>query len=341
MTTEFSLIRRTAASCFLIGLAALASGIGIGNGRAIAVGPGPAPEDRALAYLVREVQRWRQENGCFSCHNNGDGARALYFAAQFSRRLPTESLAETTRWLAEPGKWDDNPGDPAASDMGLARIQFAAALTAAVDAGILKKKAPLVEAAGLLVEDQQEDGSGRVDVAGTVGSPATYGSVLATYLARRTLVRADARRFSPAIEKANRWLLRQKAQRVLDAAAMLLALEQTKLPAAKGERQRLLEIFERGQSPEGGWGPYVNAAPEAFDTSVVLLALVELREREGVAELIVRGRRYLIATQLRDGSWTETTRPTGSESYAQRLSTTAWATMALLASESDQTRRQE
>ena len=30
------------------------------------------------------------------------------------------------------------------------------------------------------------------------------------------------------------------------------------------------------------------------------------------------------------GRWTETTRPAGAESYAQRLSTAGWATLALL-----------
>ena len=46
--------------------------------------------------------------------------------------------------------------------------------------------------------------------------------------------------------------------------------------------------------------------------------------------MIEKGRTYLIETQQADGSWTETTRPTGAESYAQRLSTTGWATLALL-----------
>ncbi len=43
-----------------------------------------------------------------------------------------------------------------------------------------------------------------------------------------------------------------------------------------------------------------------------------------------RGRAFLIAEQRADGSWPETTRPTGGESYAQRISTAGWAAMALL-----------
>ena len=47
--------------------------------------------------------------------------------------------------------------------------------------------------------------------------------------------------------------------------------------------------------------------------------------------MIARGRSFLIAEQLDDGSWTETTRPAGNVSYAQRISTTGWGLMALIA----------
>jgi hypothetical protein len=46
--------------------------------------------------------------------------------------------------------------------------------------------------------------------------------------------------------------------------------------------------------------------------------------------MILRGRKFLASTEIADGSWQETTRPPRSESYAQRLSTTAWAAQALL-----------
>jgi hypothetical protein len=38
----------------------------------------------------------------------------------------------------------------------------------------------------------------------------------------------------------------------------------------------------------------------------------------------------VIAAQQEDGGWPETTRPTGGTSHAQRISTTGWATLALL-----------
>src|SRR5947199_9648915 len=93
------------------------------------------PEARAIAYLAREVPRWSAENHCFSCHNNGDAARALYAAARLGRPVPREALADTTRWLSKPEAWDDNGGQGPFSDKVLARAEFASALAAAVAAG--------------------------------------------------------------------------------------------------------------------------------------------------------------------------------------------------------------
>ena len=50
--------------------------------------------------------------------------------------------------------------------------------------------------------------------------------------------------------------------------------------------------------------------------------------------MIARGRKFLIAEQRDDGSWPETTRPPGNVSYAERISTAGWCTMALLATAS-------
>src|SRR5436190_18438939 len=87
--------------------------------------PSPSPERRALAYLAREVPRWSRENRCFSCHNNGDAARALYEALSRNEPVPPEALADTTRWLARPQGWDHNGGDGPFRDKRPALVQFA------------------------------------------------------------------------------------------------------------------------------------------------------------------------------------------------------------------------
>src|SRR5947209_10191043 len=93
--------------------------------------PGPAdpnPEGRALEFLSREVPRWSRENHCFSCHNNGDAARALLAARKKGATIPEPALAETLGFLSRPDRWDKNGVDAPFSDKRLARLQFANAL---------------------------------------------------------------------------------------------------------------------------------------------------------------------------------------------------------------------
>lgn len=288
-------------------------------------------ESRALEYLSREVPRWHRENRCFSCHNNGDAARALYQAIGLSEPVSAQDLADTTRWLARPEAWDHNKGDPAFSDKGLARLQFASALVDGFDAKLVTDRAPLLRAAGLVAEHQHKDGSWRIDTAGTLGSPATYGSCLATAIGRRVLRASGSPSFHEAIALADRWLSTVPVQNVMDASAVLIGLDGRTDETAHLQQHRCLDIVRRGQTRDGGWGPYLHSPPEAFDTAMALLALSRHRNERDVPASIRRGREFLIRTQEKDGSWRESTRPPGAESYAQRLSTTGWAAQALLA----------
>src|SRR5437773_8697281 len=102
-----------------------------------------SPERRALAYLAQEVPHWSRENKCFSCHNNGDAARALYTAVRLSEPVPAKALADTTAWLSRPQGWDKNGGEGPFNDRGLARIQFAAALVEALEAKQLPDRTAL------------------------------------------------------------------------------------------------------------------------------------------------------------------------------------------------------
>lgn len=289
-----------------------------------------SPEGKAVTFLIREVPSWPVENKCFSCHNNGDAARALYLARQLGRSVPDEALAATTRWLQKPRGWDHNGGEGPFSDKKLARIQFAAALVAAREAGLVQGKDSLLEAAELVAAFQEQDGSWPTEVDGSLGSPATYGVTLATAIACRTLVQADAVKYKDKIARAQTWLRRKKVLTVLDAASLLIGLDRADDETARTQRDRCLEVIRKGEGKEGGWGPFITSAAEVYDTALVLLALHLLPPTEQIKAMRQRGRAYLIQTQQEDGSWRETTRPTNGDSYAQRISTTAWALQALL-----------
>ncbi|MDQ3623459.1 MAG: hypothetical protein M3463_13380, partial [Verrucomicrobiota bacterium] len=288
-------------------------------------------EARAVAFLQREVPAWSRENGCFSCHHNGDAARALYAAARKGYRIPADVLADTTAWVARPGRWDENKGDPAFSDKRLTNVQFAASLIAAFEAGYVSDRQPIQEAARKVAADQAAAGSWPIEPGNAVGSPATYGTALATYMACRTLQTAGVPETNEAIRKAQGWLRKTQPNNVPTAAALLLASARDPAAEAESRKKECLNVIRKAQTGDGGWGPYVDAPPEPFDTALVLLALAGLRDPPAAGEMIKRGRFFLAARQGADGSWPATTRPPGGDSYAQRVSTTAWAAIALLA----------
>jgi hypothetical protein len=287
-------------------------------------------EARSVAFLAREVPRWARENRCYSCHNNGDAARALYEAARAGHLVAREALADTTGWLLRPADWDRNGGDGPFNDKRLARISFTAALATALATEWTLDRSVLARAADRLAVDQASDGSWTTEGQDSAGSPAAYGSLLATFLARQSLFAAQEPRLKTAIKRADAWLLSREVNTMTDASVSLLVQASVQSPTAGAQRQRSLDLLERGQSEDGGWGPNAVSPAEPFDTALALLGLARCQASPKVRGMIGRGRAFLIAQQNEDGSWTETTRPPGNVSYAQRISTTGWVTLALL-----------
>lgn len=300
--------------------------------------PNTAAIAKGVAYLKVEVPNWKAGHPCYSCHNNGDATRALLVAASKGHDIGT-SLDDTLAFLKQPSKWDQNKAQPGVDDKTLAKIQFASALAVAERHG-KAASTDLDAAAKLLVADQQADGSWHLDDSQSIGSPATYGQLLATSSARATLIASGMQPDNFTIVQTDKWVRGLTPENVLEASATVLALELSSDVMAENLRRNCLSILRTGQSPEGGWGPYVTAAPQVFDTALAVLALSSLEAEprlarsayrpEQLKEAIANGKKYLVSQQKPDGSWPETTRPANQESYAQRISTTGWAMLALL-----------
>jgi hypothetical protein len=294
---------------------------------------------RGVDYLKKEVPKWKAEHPCYSCHNNGDATRALLVAGSKGYDIGT-SLDDTLAFLKQPATWDQNKAPSGFDDKALARVQFGSALAVAERFG----KAPaasLEAAAKLLTADQKPDGSFELDQSQSIGSPATYGTILATWSARSTLIASGMQPDNFTVVQADKWIRGLAPENVLDASGTLLALELASDVMAENLRRTCLGILRTGQQENtGGWGPYVTAAPQVFDTAMAVLALSALQAEPRLArsaftadelkDAIAKGKQYLVSQQRPDGSWPETTRPANQESYAQRISTTGWAMLALL-----------
>ena len=278
---------------WLVPLALSLAGETLTEPTAQAVEAGQSGKPAALAYLAHEVPRRSRENKCYSCHNNGDAARALYTAIRLALPVPPKALEDSSHWLARPQQWDHNGGEGPSATRNWPvsslrppwwRQWVPARFT------IAKRQ----RTADLVVEHQEKDGSWQVDAPGTIGSPATYGACLATYQARRVLQAADPVRYRAAITRANQWLRKVAVKSVLDAAAVLLALEASEDSDQRMQQRKCLALIREGESKQGGWGPYTNSPPEPFDTAVVLLALGRYADGKQVALMIRAVRRYLV-----------------------------------------------
>ena len=301
--------------------------------------PNAVPIARGVDYLKKEVPKWKAEHPCYSCHNNGDATRALLVAGAKGYDIGT-ALDDTLAFLKQPATWDQNKAPSGFDDKTLARIQFASALAVAERHG-KAASTDLQTAAKLLVNDQKPDGSWQLDQSQSIGSPATYGTIIATWSARTTLIASGLQPDNFTIVQADKWIRGLSPENVLDASATILALEQSSDVMAENLRRNCLSILRQGQQEgTGGWGPYVTAAPQVFDTAMAVLALSALESEPRLArsaytapelkDAIANGKKYLVSQQRPDGSWPETTRPANQESYAQRISTTGWAMLALL-----------
>lgn len=264
-----------------------------------------SPVERALAYLAIEAPKWPVENRCFSCHNNGDAARALLAGGRLA------AVKSTVEFLADPSRWDQGKDSPG-NDRRLATLQFAAALGDAVRMGVAPA-ASLTAAARLVVKLQHPEGSWRIEPDRDPGAPATWGTTLATALTVRVLEQAGGA--DDAARRARAWLARAEPRYTVDRAALVMS----------GESRHAAALVA-AQTSDGGWGPTPKTPAEVFDTAVAVIAL-----KRGAA--VARGRAFLIAAQQSSGGWPETTRPAGSQSYAEHISTTGWAVLALLLTE--------
>lgn len=298
---------------------------------------GRANVARAVAFLTAEIPRWQGEPSCVSC--SGDGARALLVARADGHDIGN-GLATTLAFLEKPGEWNQPAASGAEPMTPLARLRLASALAAA-SARDLHPGEALTKAADLIDDDQQADGSWPAVADDRPGTAATWGNALATAMARTTLIAAGREPDHFSVAQIDRFLRTVPVTNVLDAAAVVLGLGVDMDVMATTQRIRSLDLLRSTQADSGGWPHDAGGTPQVFETAVAVLALGQLQRdprlaraafgEENLRQAMGRARDFLAAAQKPDGSWPDASAG-ADESYAGRISTTAWALVALLES---------
>lgn len=295
--------------------------------------------DNAVRYLSKASLTWPSENHCFSCHNNGDAVRVLAQVAPDELKRQENDWQAVYQWLVQPTQWETAKTEEASLSPILAPIQFGSALVALSTAKLLNLSPEAInDTAQLIVQSQDPTGFWAVEAPQHLGSPGTFGNPLATTIAVRILQSLAPNKAAKSIERAKQWANTRQARANLDLAAGILLLTTDKLSTDAGVRdQQRVEIWTQklinNQTSQGGWGPYPNRFPEIFDTALALLALCEAPRHFVPSSVLERGQRFLLTEQESAGGWPETTRPSGGTSYAQHISTSAWALEAVAATQ--------
>ena len=286
---------------------------------------------KAFQYLEKESLQWVQENKCYSCHNNGDAARALFLTSpKLAARFSGPQWRELIEWYQEPDKWNEASNRELDLSPTLGLVQFAATSIEA-QRQTLRPMPPsgYARIRSLILAAQHEDGSWHLENEGQLGSPATYGNVLGTLRALEILAKLPTAQSKTATDRAINWIDQQNPHASIELAAGSQILKLSTRPKEQAKSRLWLRRLRDQQNRNGGWGPFRSQFSEIFDTAIALIALCSQPKPDIEAGVILAGRSFLIENQESDGGWLETTRPSGGTSYAQHISTTAWALIAL------------
>jgi ankyrin repeat protein len=293
---------------------------------------------KALALLEPIGPRFfNTSGGCISCHNNTLPGMAAQKAAE--RKIAVNRAMLDHAPKAAMAMWrpmEENLAVGASSVPGLvANVSYE--LMAMAEAGYPPNST--TDAAALsMLRLQRSDGSWTI---ADTRSPLGISDMKFTAMVARALIAylppGLRRERDGAVDRARNYLLKTHAESTQDAAFQVLGLLWVNAggAAVQESRARLLAL----QRKDGGWGQLPTMASDAYATGQALFALQATRPAAD-SEEYRRGVRYLLRTQLPDGSWFVQTRAIAFQPYRETgfphgtsqfisAAATSWAVMAL------------
>lgn len=294
--------------------------------------------ERTIPLLQRSDVTFVQKAGCLSCHNNT--LTAMTLATARAHRVPLdEGIAREQRKAISAvveGRRDLSLlGSEIAITAGniltsLAADDYAADITTDAMASFLKGR-------------QMADGRWR-DVFVDHRPPIQTSDIDVTAVAIRALrVYAPKQRraeYDTAIQRGITWLLGVEPRTTDGRALQLLGLMWGGVdPKHEGVRAAARALLAEQRS-DGGWGQLPTLASDAYAAGQAMVALKESGALGVTDAAYQRGVRYLLTTQLEDGSWYVKTRSLAFQPYFESgfphgpdqwisMAASNWAAMAL------------
>jgi ankyrin repeat protein len=264
-----------------------------------------AAVERSLPLLVRADAAFLERAGCVSCHNNSLAAMAMNAARKSGIRVDPAAMPAHFRRItafldANRERGLEGVGLPGGVDtvgyilLGLAEAGYPGD--------------PITDVWAVYLKDRQmPDGRWSIQ---TLRPPLEASEIQVTAAAMRALQRYGApsrrREYDGAVARAVRWLETAQPKTNEDRTFQILGLVW-----GGGSRERIREaageLAALGR-PDGGWAQTATLASDAYATGQALTALVESGVVKPDTALFRRGIRFLLNSQLEDGSWYVRTR---------------------------------
>jgi hypothetical protein len=303
-----------------------------------------AAVEKSLPLLQRADVIFLRKAGCVSCHNNSLTEMTLTAAHKngFSIDEPTaQSQLNTIRVYLE--SWRERALQDIPIPGGVDTVSYILAGLAAAN----YQPDPATDAlARYLKRRQAADGGWRIAVP---RPPIESSDFEATAISLRGLQayapRPQQADYAKAVRKGAIWLTQGQPKTTEDYVYRLLGLGWTggRKEAVRKAARELMAL----QRPDGGWAQLPTLASDAYATGQALTALAGAGELPVTDRVYQRGVRFLLSTQLEDGSWFVGTRalpvqpyfesefPHGRDQFISAAATN-WATMALARAAKDQ-----
>lgn len=268
-----------------------------------------------------------EEKSCNACHH-------------LPLLLWSHREARQRGFAVEPGKWDEW--------LGWSRERAADKKPGLEEAALMMlalPKKPAPNLARLIVEDQQADGAWKP--AGQFATMQRRETAEAQANSTRLLLLAlaaqpDDAAVTAARARASSFLAKSAPAKSVETLVfqVLWALRSGSQPETGNIRDELVKL----QHADGGWGWRIGEpSSDALATGEVLHALAQFKDDRAI-DAIARARRWLLTTQLADGSWTvditriskmDRSAPAKAKSFKEaseiyRYWASAWATIGLL-----------
>jgi len=296
-----------------------------------------AAVERSMPLLQSSDVTFFKKSGCVSCHNNNLTAMTVSIARK--NRLPVDETIARQQ-LKTIGSYLDDWRERVLRDLGIpGDSDTVSYILVGLAAENYPPNASTDAMAHYLKMQQARDGRWRILIH---RPPIESSDITVTATSLRALrvyaVKSQRAEYEGAVQAAAKWLMKAQPGTSEERAFQLLGLGWAS--ASKNAIQRAARGLLAEQRPDGGWSQIPTLPSDAYATGQALVALREAAGLPVTDQAYQRGVRFLINTQLEDGSWYVRSRsmpfqpffesgfPHGHDQWISAAASN-WATMAL------------